>query len=91
MYIISKRIKQTFNHNSDIYINFKSSLIGSKYTKSNAASLKFPELVFSDVISKKKKNKINSSKSSINLINKNEDSKIINLGSSRSYKKRKKK
>ena len=89
-HIISKTIKQKSKPNSDIYINFKNSLIDSKYTKSNIASHKFPNLVFSD-ISKKKKNKINSSKSSINLINKYEDSKIINFGSPRSSKKKKKK
>ena len=89
--IISKRIKQKLKGNSDKYINFKSSLIDSKYTKSNIISHKFPKLFFSDIISKNKKIKVNSSKSSINLINKYEDFKIINLGTSRSSKKRKKK
>ena len=88
--IISKTIKQKLNHNSDKYINFKKNFIDSKNAKSNI-NHKFPKLDFSAKISKNKIKKMNSSIPSIYLIKKYEDIKIVNLGSSRSSKKRKKK
>lgn len=91
--MISNRIKQTINNNTDIYINFKKSVINNKFSNislDNSNNL-LKKFVITELLSKNKKNTKKSCRSSINLINKYKDDKKSNLGSSKSAKKKAKK
>ena len=86
--IISNRIKQTINNKTDIFINFKNTKIDNKHSKGNFENNFFNQFFFSEILAKNKKNAKNESESSKNLIYKNKDLKLTNIGSSKSAKKR---
>ena len=86
--IISNRIKQTINNKTDIFINFKNTKIDNKHSKGNFENNFFNQFFFSEILAENKKNAKNESKSSKNLIYKNKDLKLTNIGSSKSAKKR---